>query len=588
MLEAGAALSDALGRIRVILRYTHVEVSAMKKLRLGTGAITGGLLTAALTGLMYLAHKLVDLPYIPYEFFDWITRVLPGGLVTFGIDLMIDTMLMVNMSVADSAKTAEQIIANIQVVVMGAVAGAAYFAARSTWGFTGRGSGLVLGALAGLPMIAISVAIGQSPVSPVIAIAWLAVLYLAWGLSVGYGYDRLDHQEEPEPEPVPEDAEEYEALVEARNAAVERREVTRIHRRQFLVRLGAATATVTVVGAGVGQVLARSEERRLADEAAMTAAHQAEGSSRSPFPNADDPLMPAPGTRPEYTPVKDHYKVFIRVSPTVIDGTGYTLPVTGLVGNPLMLSLDEIRNRYEPQSHYVTLSCISGRLGTDLISTTYWTGVSMQKILEDANLDSNAKYLYITSGDGFYETVPLDEIAADERIMLAYDWDGHPIPVDHGFPLRIWRPDRYGMKQPKWITGMEITEEYRPGYWVERNWDERAEVRTVSVVDTVAVDAVYDNGGQKFVPVGGIAFAGAKQISKVEVRVDDGPWEEAQLRSPLSDTTWVIWRYDWPVESGHHVFRVRAYEGDGTLQIVEARENRPSGATGIHSLKTQL
>ena len=126
------------------------------------------------------------------------------------------------------------------------------------------------------------------------------------------------------------------------------------------------------------------------------------------------------------------------------------------------------------------------------------------------------------------------------------------------------------------------------GYWVERGWDERAEVRTVSVVDTVAVDATYENDGQRFVPVGGIAFGGAKQISKVEVRVDDGPWEEAQLRTPLSDTTWVIWRYDWPVESGHHVFRVRAAEGDGTPQIEEFRENRPSGATGIHSLKSQL
>ena len=560
----------------------------MRKLRLGTGAITGGLLTAALTSLMYLANKLVDLPFVPYEFFDWITRVLPGGLVTFGIDLMIDTMLMINMSVADSAKVAEQIIANIQFVAMGAVVGAAYFVARSSWGPSGRGSGLVLGALFGLPMIAISVAIGQSPVSPIIGIVWLAVIYLAWGLLVGHGYDRLAYEEEPEPEPAPVAEEETPEAAQARAAGVERRDAARIHRRQFLVRLGAATATITVAGAGVGQMLARSDERRLANEAAMTMAHETEGSPRSPFPNADDTVMPAPGTRPEYTPVKDHYKVFIRVSPTVIDGTDYTLPITGLVGNPLMLSLDEIRDRYEPQSHYVTLSCISGRLGTDLISTTYWTGVSMQKILEDAKLDSNAKYLYITSGDGFYETVPLDEIAADERIMLAYDWDGHPIPVDHGFPLRIWRPDRFGMKQPKWITGMEITEEYRQGYWVERGWDKRAEVRTVSVVDTVAVDAVYENGGQKFVPVGGIAFAGAKGISKVEVNVDGGPWQEAQLRTPLSDTTWVIWRYDWPFESGHHVFRVRAAERDGTPQIVEFRENRPSGATGIHSLKTQL
>ncbi len=104
----------------------------------------------------------------------------------------------------------------------------------------------------------------------------------------------------------------------------------------------------------------------------------------------------------------------------------------------------------------------------------------------------------------------------------------------------------------------------------------------------MAVDAVYENSGQKLVPVGGIAFAGAKGISKVEVRVDSGPWQEAQLRSPLSDTTWVIWRYNWPFESGRHTFQVRAAERDDTPQIEEFRENRPSGATGIHSLKTQL
>ena len=209
---------------------------------------------------------------------------------------MIDTMLMINMSVADSAKTAEQIIANIQIVVMGAVVGAVYFAARRTWGFSGRGSGLVLGALFGLPMIAISVAIGQSPVSPVIGIAWLAVLYLAWGLSAGHAYDRLDHQVEAEPAPAEDETDEADAA--ARDVGVERRDVARMHRRQFLVRLGAATATVTVVGAGVGQMLARSDERRLANEAAMTVAHKTEGSSRSPFPNADDPLMPAPGRGP--------------------------------------------------------------------------------------------------------------------------------------------------------------------------------------------------------------------------------------------------------------------------------------------------
>ena len=138
------------------------------------------------------------------------------------------------------------------------------------------------------------------------------------------------------------------------------------------------------------------------------------------------------------------------------------------------------------------------------------------------------------------------------------------------------------MKQPKWITGIEVTDEYQEGYWVERNWDEIAQVKTTSVIDTVAVDAIIENGSQKLVPIGGIAFSGDRGISKVEVRVDSGSWDAAQLRAPLSNTTWVIWRYEWPFEAGAHTFEVRCAEGDGTPQIEEERASRPSGATGIH------
>jgi hypothetical protein len=227
-------------------------------------------------------------------------------------------------------------------------------------------------------------------------------------------------------------------------------------------------------------------------------------------------------------------------------------------------------------------------VGTGLISTTQWTGASAQEVLADAGLQDNARYLFITSGDGFYETVDLDLIMADERIMFCYAWDGNVLPVDHGHPLRIWIPDRYGMKQPKWITGIEVTDEYRDGYWVERNWDQVARVKATSVIDTVAVDHIIENGDQRLVPVGGIAYAGARGISKVEVRVDGGPWEPAQLRAPLSETTWVIWRYEWPFAAGEHTFEVRCAEADGTPQIEEASDARPDGSSGIHSLEASL
>jgi DMSO/TMAO reductase YedYZ molybdopterin-dependent catalytic subunit len=420
----------------------------------------------------------------------------------------------------------------------------------------------------GLPMLAISIAIGGSTVNSALVALWLAVVFLVWGSALNLAYLRL----------VPVKRDEIIVMDEARS-------VETVDRRQFLIRLGAATATITVLGTGVGEVLARAARRDLDEEIESTMAHQSQGSPKSLFPNSGDPVVPAPGTRPEYTPVKDHYEVFLRVKPTVIDGNNYTLPITGSIDNTMMLTLDDIRNNYESMDHYVTLSCISGRLGTDLISTTQWTGVSMQKILADAKVRSSARFLFIRSGDGFYETVPLEEIAEDERIMLTYAWDGNNLPVNHGFPLRIWRPDRYGMKQPKWITSMELIDEFKPGYWVERGWSGLARVQTVSVVDTVALDAIIQDGDRRLVPVGGIAFAGARGISKVEVSVDGGPWEQAKLRAPLSDTTWVIWRFDWPFQEGEHTFAVRAAERDGTPQVEVSRPNRPSGATGIHSLR---
>ena len=544
----------------------------IRRLSLATGGLVGALLTAPLLGLMYLANELAGLPFAPYDLFDWVTRVLPGRLVTFGIDMMIETMLLFGISVADTAKTAEKVIAVLQFLFMGVVVGAIFFAImRLRDAQPDLQSGLVLGVIVGLPVITISIAIGGSDREPILSILWLLALFLAWGVALREGYARLNPDKGLAALPIGQ----------ARAAKV-------IDRRQFLIRLGGATATITVASTVLGNLLAAAARRELEEELAASMAHQSQGSARAPFPNANAPVMPAPGTRPEYTPLKDHYRVFIRVEPTIIDGATWSLPIMGAVGNPMTLTIDDIRNNYESRDQYVTISCISGRIGTDLISTTQWTGVSVQDVLADVRPNEKARYLHITSGDGFYETVDLDLIASDERIMLAYAWDGNPIPLNHGFPLRIWLPDRYGMKQPKWITGIEVMEEYKQGYWVERGWDEVARVNAVSVIDAVAADAAYQSNGQTLVPVGGIAFAGARGISKVEVRVDGGPWQEAMLRTPLSETTWVIWRYDWPFQAGRHEFEVRCAELDGTPQIEEERGNRPSGATGIHSKSARL
>jgi hypothetical protein len=197
--------------------------------------------------------------------------------------------------------------------------------------------------------------------------------------------------------------------------------------------------------------------------------------------------------------------------------------------------------------------------------------------------------LKISAADGFYEVVDLRTIEDDERVMLAYAWDGVPLEVKHGFPLRIYIPDVHGMKQPKWIETIEAIDHWEAGYWVARGWDRVARMKATSVIDTVAMSAALAGAsGTRLVPVGGIAHAGARGISRVEVQVDGGEWRRARLRTPLSELTWVIWRYDMPFQAGEHTLTVRCYDGSGAPQIATPSPPHPSGASGLHSVSTTL
>jgi DMSO/TMAO reductase YedYZ molybdopterin-dependent catalytic subunit len=539
----------------------------MVKPRISTGALVGGLLTAPMIALMYLADQLAELTFAPFDLFNWMAQLLPGPVITFGIDLLIDTLRLLGIDVADTAKLAEQGMAVGLFLIIGILLGlVCYWILNLREMLPNWLDGLVIGALFGLPMVAINVAYGEWQVNPWVDIIWQSALFLVWGSALGMSYRAA----------VPSLAE------------PEVRTAQRISRRTFLITLGGSAAAITVAGTGIGAFLARSEKRQRAEAMDDSMAHQTEGARDEPFPNINAAVTPAPGTRPEYTPLMDHYKVFIELEPTQIEGSTWMLPITGLVDNDLLLTIDDLRENYPQRDQFVTISCISGRVGTSLIGTTLWTGVSLQDVLAEVGVQPEARYLHITSADGFYEDIDLELINSDDRIMLCHSWDGNPLPSDHGFPLRIWIPDRYGMKQPKWITGIEVSDEYQEGYWVERGWDEVAQVKTTSVIDTVAVDAIYESGGQRMVPIGGIAFSGDRGISKVEVRMDGGSWQEAQLRTPLSETTWVIWRYDWPFNEGSHTFEVRCAEGDGTPQIEASTSARPDGSTGIHNREAEL
>jgi DMSO/TMAO reductase YedYZ molybdopterin-dependent catalytic subunit len=534
----------------------------------GLGGLAGALVTAPLTAIAYLVSQYTALSFPPFDLFDSMTRLLPGPLITFGIDFMIDTLRALRLSVVDTAKIAEQLMAVGMYALLGILAAILFFFVLRQ---RPRGQYIRLGVIAGLifgtPVFAAIMLKTSVQISGTIQLLWVLFLSILWGVILGISAGRLLPSVKVE---------------EAQDEQFSSVEVLQLDRRRFLIQAGTTAAAITVVGTG----LAINKRRKL--RALLDAGYSEFGILPSALPNANDAISPAPGTRLEYTPIGEHYMVFIQTEPSIVDGESWTLPITGLVENPLNLTLDALRERYEPLDQFVTLSCISGRVGTSLIGTTLWTGASLQDVLLEAGLKPEAKYIQVHSADGFYETVDLDLIFADRRIMLTYDWDQQPLTPGHGFPLRIYIPDRYGMKQPRWITSIDVIDEYIEGYWVERGWDKDAIMQTTSVIDTVAVDHVMGSGDEMRVPIGGIAHAGARGISRVEVRVDGGEWVEAELRSPLSNLTWVIWRFDWPYESGDHLFEVRCTEADGTLQIEQERTSRPSGSRGIHSIETTV
>lgn len=396
------------------------------------------------------------------------------------------------------------------------------------------------------------------PTGRAVAALWTVAALVGFGAMLGWAYRRL--------------------AIGAGAAEPIEPDIERVDRRKFMIRLGGATALITVAGADLGRLLAGAR--------AGVAPAMDRWSAMNPLPNAGARVQPVEGTRPELKPLEDHYRIDINTSPPVVDGDRWRLQISGLVERPVELSVADLRDRFEPTHQFITLACISNRIAGDLIGTTRWTGVSLGRLLEDVGLRPEATHLHIRSVDGFDEVVALELVRADPRVMLTYAWDGVPLAEAHGFPLRIYIPDRYGMKQPKWIESIEAVDQWEPGYWVRRGWDRDALMRATSVIDTIAVDMmIIEADSQSMtVPIGGIAHAAARGISRVELRVDDGPWQPALLREPLSDTTWVIWRYDWPFQAGEHTFTVRCFDGDGAPQIETPSPVRPSGVTGLHSL----
>jgi DMSO/TMAO reductase YedYZ molybdopterin-dependent catalytic subunit len=296
----------------------------------------------------------------------------------------------------------------------------------------------------------------------------------------------------------------------------------------------------------------------------------------------------------ELTPNDKFYRIDTNIIVPSIDANTWRLNVRGLVRNgPLQFTYDELK-AMPSTSEYATLECISDKIDGDLISTAYWKGVSLKSILEMAQVLPGAIYIVFRCSDGYDVGIPLDRGLMDGTI-LAYEMNGVALPTEHGFPVRAIVPGLYGMMNAKWITDIELVDMVYEGFWQRRGWANNAKYQTHSKI-VFPGDALRNRFeelstnaatiGSKS-PIAGVAFAGDRGISKVEVSTDGGnTWQSASIKDPLSSNSWVLWALDWiPQNKGKYNIVVRATDKAGNMQAAEIRDNYPNGATGYHSVE---
>lgn len=317
-----------------------------------------------------------------------------------------------------------------------------------------------------------------------------------------------------------------------------------------------------------------------------------------PPPAVPAPPVPAgarlrvPGISPLLTPDRDFYRVDTALVVPRVDADTWRLRVHGEgVTRPLDLDLRELLARPLVE-HDSTLTCVSNEVGGPYAGTARWLGVRLADLLREAGVrppsrGGPADQLVARSVDGMTLGTPVETVMDGREALLAVGMNGAPLPFAHGFPVRMVVPGLYGyVSACKWLRELRLTTfAAYDAYWVRRAWAARAPVRTQSRIDTPRANAALAAGP---VAVAGVAWAPHRGISRVEVRVDGGPWREARLAASDGDDTWRQWVWTWRAAPGRHTVEVRATDGAGAVQTGERRGTLPDGATGWHAVTVRV
>ncbi len=268
------------------------------------------------------------------------------------------------------------------------------------------------------------------------------------------------------------------------------------------------------------------------------------------------------------------------VDPQNDRGPDWSIEVSGEVDHPGDWSYQQFADLGFDHS-ISTMLCISYQVGGRLIGTAEWSGVPLATALDA--MGANGDFVYFYGADDYETSVPMDR-CRHEQAFLVWGMNGEPLPREHGAPVRAIIPGLYGMKSVKWLTGIEVINEDRHGYWEDRGWSNTAVAKPMSRID---FPRRSDSLTEGTIPVRGIAFGGDIGVSAVEVSTDDGEsWQEARItEEPNPDgVAWSLWQYDWPAEAGQHSLVVRMIGEDGSVQTDDTAPPIPDGASGWHKV----
>lgn len=352
-------------------------------------------------------------------------------------------------------------------------------------------------------------------------------------------------------------------------------------RRSFL-QLLAGGAAVTAVG-GVLATVWRGAAT-VVNEARQQLQLPAARSAAPPIPEGAE--VGLDGMEPLVTPNAEFYRIDTALTVPAIDPEKWVLRVTGLVAEEVELTFAELLGKPLIERH-VTIACVSNEVGGDLIGNARWLGWPVRELLALAGPQPDADMVLSRSTDGWTASTPLEVLTDSRDALLAIGMNGEPLPLEHGFPVRLVVPGLYGyVSATKWLTELKVTRFADDvAYWTPRGWSDHGPIKTSSRIDVPRRGRPARAG---MVAFGGVAWAQHTGISKVELRVNRGEWQQAELAPGISVDTWYQWKHGVELGPGQYEVQVRATDLAGAAQIEARRAVAPDGATGFHTIRVDV